>query len=197
MIEKVFIIHRSVVIEREKYVNNLISNFPNYEIIEPIIPENLNNYGGKRKSLKNRNSELSLTLTNLSIYENIVRNKLNNVIIFEDDAIQVAPIPQLDLDNYAIYLHKFRHPHQKENEIYDCQAMFYPTWQNTEKLLNLIKSEPKLLVIDNQLQKIKETYKLHDKLIQLDEMIFIQAPGKSSVVDYYFNNRYKKYSQDE
>lgn len=192
MIEKVFIIHQKTAVKREKYINRLIIDYPNYEIIEPITPDNLDLYGGKRKKENRKRAELSLTLTNIYIYNRIVEEKLNNVIIFEDDAIQLEPIPELDLDKYIIYLHSYRHENKKSNEIYDCQAMFYPKWQNTKIILDLIKRESKLKIIDVQLQKIKEKYKLDNKICQLNKMVFIQAVGYSSILEYYKNDRYKK-----
>lgn len=191
MIEKVFIIHQDDDIKREKYINRLINDYPNFEIIEPIKPDNLDLYGGKRKKENRKRAELSLTLTNIYIYERIVQEKLNNVIIFEDDAIQIEEIPELDLDKYIIYLHSYRHVNKKSNEIYDCQAMFYPKWQNTKIILDLLKLQPKLDAIDNQLQKIKEKYKLDKYICQLNNMVFIQAVGYSSINEYYKNNRYK------
>jgi|TARA_S200002703_G_scaffold128580_1_gene115400 hypothetical protein len=192
MIEKVFIIHQKTAVKREKYINRLIIDYPNYEIIEPITPDNLDLYGGKRKKENRKRAELSLTLTNIYIYNRIVQEKLNNVIIFEDDVIQLEPIPELDLDKYIIYLHSYRHENKKSNEIYDCQAMFYPKWQNTKIILDLIKRESKLKIIDVQLQKIKEKYKLDNKICQLNKMVFIQAVGYSSILEYYKNDRYKK-----
>jgi len=192
MIEKVFIIHQKTAIHREKYINRLIKNYPNYEIIEPIIPDNLDLYGGKRIKENRIKAELSLTLTNIYIYNRIVQERLNNVIILEDDAIQIEPIPELDLDKYIIYLHSYRHENKKSNVILDCQAMFYPKWQNTKIILDLIKKESKLKIIDVQLQNIKEKYKLENKICQLKNMVFIQAVGYSSIIEYYKNNRYKK-----
>ena len=154
-------------------------------------------YGGNvgRKKESRKIAELSLTLTNIFIYEKIIKDKLNNVIIFEDDAIQIAPIPKLDLNKYVIYLHNCRFTDMKirPDEIYDCQAMFYPTWQNTKKIVDLIKLQPKLLIFDVQLQKIKQIYKLNKMICQVEDMIFIQAVGKSSIIESYNNNRYKNF----
>lgn len=190
MINKIFIIHQSKNTNRYKYIHDLIHTYPNYEIIEPIIPKDLSIYGGRRTNNKFITAELSLTLTNLFILNKIIKNKLNNVIIFEDDAIQINPLPLLDTTAYSIYLHNFRHPKQASYKIYDCQAMYYPSWKNTKKLYNYIKNETQILAWDNQLQYIKEKYNLYNKLIQTNKMIFIQATGKSTIVTNYFNNRY-------
>ena len=193
MIDKIFIIHQSKNTTRCKYIQDLIHTYPNYEIIEPIIPKDLSIYGGRRRNNKYITAELSLTLTNLFILNKIIKNKLNNVIIFEDDAIQINHLPILDTSTYSIYLHNFRHPKQASHKIYDCQAMYYPSWKNTKKLYNYIKNERQILAWDNQLQFIKEKYNLYNKLIQTNKMIFIQATGKSSIVTNYFNNRYSGY----
>lgn len=190
MINKIFIIHQSKNTNRYKYIHDLIHTYPNCEIIEPIIPKDLSIYGGRRRNNKFITAELSLTLTNLFILNKIIKNKLNNVIIFEDDAIQINPLPLLDTTAYSIYLHNFRHPKQALHKIYDCQAMYYPSWKNTKKIYNYIKNETHILAWDNQLQFIKEKYNLYNKLIQTNKMIFIQATGKSSIVTNYFNNRY-------
>ena len=39
MIDKIFIIHQSKNTTRCKYIQDLIRAYPNYEIIEPIIPK--------------------------------------------------------------------------------------------------------------------------------------------------------------
>jgi len=193
MIDKIFIIHQSKNTTRCKYIQDLIRAYPNYEIIEPIIPKDLSIYGGRRRNNKYITAEISLTLTNLFILNKIIKNKLNNVIIFEDDAIQINHLPILDTSTYSIYLHNLRHPKKASHIIYDSHAMYYPSWKNTKKLYNYIKNERQILAWDLQLQFIKEKYNLYNKLIQTNKMIFIQANGKSSIVTNYFNNRYSGY----
>ena len=187
-----FIIHQAKKIDREALVYDLIKKYPDYKIIEPLSPPDLSIYGGRRKNIKYITAELSLSLTNLKIMEEIISSKLNNVLIMEDDAIQVNPIPEdLDQNAYCIYLHNLIHPGKTSTQIYDCQAMYYPKWENTQKLYDLIKAQPKLLAWDNELQMIKEKYNLYDRMFQTKDLIFKQAVGQSTIVTNYFNDRYK------
>ena len=89
MIDKIFIIHQSKNTTRCKYIQDLIHTYPNYEIIEPIIPKDLSIYGGRRRNNKYITAELSLTLTNLFILNKIIKSKLNKSAIYVGGGLQL------------------------------------------------------------------------------------------------------------
>ena len=141
----VFIIHQNSNISRKKLIDNISTLFDNVTIIEPKLITDLSIYGGRRRKEQFIRNELSLTSTNISILSKIVSNKLDNVLILEDDAIMNHNIPNIDYKEFHYYyLHSSRINSNHIDNIFDCHAMLYPTWQKTEIVLNILKQQNKL-----------------------------------------------------
>ena len=185
---KVYIIHQKAKNHRDRFIQDIIKQYDEVEIIEPIKVHNSIQYGGRRTNEVYRRNELSLTLTNILLLKRIVSEKMDNVLILEDDAIMINEIPNIDYKPYNYYyLHSSR-INATDSNIYDCHAMLYPTWQKTNELLDIILSMEKYLAWDNLLNHIRKKYHLYAD--QSNIMVFKQASGKSSIITSYYNNRY-------
>ena len=93
-------------------------------------------------------------LSHLSALEKIVNEKLNNAIIFEDDAVLNCSHEKLNAvleeknfsDDFIVYLGYSMNP--KNGKIFCCHAYLLPDWRKAEYILNVIKNTSPKKAID-------------------------------------------------
>tara|TARA_R110001606_G_scaffold380810_1_gene541565 strand:+ start:91 stop:729 length:639 start_codon:yes stop_codon:yes gene_type:complete len=165
--DKIFIIHRKIDVERD--VDTLIKKVIKYtsnpiEIIEPVElgdSESLICFWSKK--LASKKSVISLYNTNIKLYERIVKEKLDNVLILEDDAELNNDI-EIKLD-YEAMIH-FLDIRTWKNRNVSCLANFYPSWKETKRLLEILNEyrrikKNKHRPIDLELDYAKSKYFLN------------------------------------
>jgi hypothetical protein len=87
-------------------------------------------------------------LQHLEILNWIVRNKIDNVIVFEDDAALIKPNSNLKIDySNKDYVH-LGGWFYKPDKLCKQHAMFYPKYKVVEKMLEYLNDPKKLRTID-------------------------------------------------
>lgn len=133
---------------------------------------------GKMLSMYNFGKEAHLArcacfLSHTKLLEHIIENKLNDVLILEDDAIQVNDIPKNYPKDSITYIGGFIYNRLMMNEkkvntdhkiginlcpsefrILGCLAYIVPTYKVAENILNLIYSQNRYKAIDIMLGNI-------------------------------------------
>ena len=124
--------------------------------------------------------------------ERIVEQKLNNTIIFEDDAYKVpqhwSETKLHDIleeknysDDYIVYLGYSKNP--KNGKIFCCHAYMIPSWRKAEYLLNEIKKKNPKRAIDvmyiNIVQKAGLPFSYYNIFGQLPGYSYIDMKEKS------------------
>lgn len=118
--------------------------------------------------------------------ERIVEQKLNNTIIFEDDAYKVpqhwSETKLYDIleeknfsDDYIVYLGYSKNP--KNGKIFCCHAYMIPDWKKAAYILNTIKNKSPKRAIDAMLINIVQMAGLPFSYYN----IFGQLPGYSYI----------------
>ena len=135
MFDKVFVIHRNKDTDRDKYIKDLQIklDYKEFVIVEPLpIAEDYSSYICMwSKNIQARRAVISLYNTNIKLLQRIIDEKLDNVLILEDDAV-IHDIKELDKDALIHFLYHTRY----KNKYIGCLANYYPLWQNTKKLLD-------------------------------------------------------------
>ena len=160
--DNVFIIHREKDINRN--LSLLIKEYPNYKVIEPVpIKDNVSQLicmWSKKK--ENKQAVISLYETNILLLEHIVKEKLNKVLILEDDAIPVVSTCRYNKDSLINFFY-----HTKWNDRYiGCVSNYYHSWENTKILLYFLKQyrrikKDKHRSFDIELDYMKNKYELN------------------------------------
>ena len=143
----VFVIHLIRETSREPIIKKLKKTFPDLKVFPAIDKKDLS--WNKWKNLKkfhrlpthqNREvimGEVALSLTNLKLLKYIVKNKLNNVLVLEDDAIintNKGTFPKylkLSRDIALYYLGG----HVWNSKLWGTYAIIYPNWNITREVL--------------------------------------------------------------
>ena len=169
----VFIIHRNVDICRMKYIEDCKKKLPTlmevktFEIIEPEpIKENTKPLICMwSKKIPSKQAIISLYNTHIKLYGRIIDEKLNNVLILEDDAVLTGkPIDKLEDDVWIHFLHDVIYTTHIIRHV-SCMANYYPKWENTKKLLNNLieyktKKKERHRPIDIELDNMRRIYNL-------------------------------------
>jgi hypothetical protein len=84
-------------------------------------------------------------LQHIEILNYIVKNKIDDVIVFEDDA-RLYKLEEIEInDEDYYYLGGFEY---KKGKICLQHAMYYPSWERLEKMLVVLNNPKKLKTID-------------------------------------------------
>lgn len=184
-IDKTYILHYEPLVERKKYLDSVlpaISN--NYEYIitssdtDDNIYKNIDNYYKFDASILNRpitKNELSISITHLNVYQDILKNNYKLCLILEDDAIltEEAPVCLCKILNEDISHFDFiflstccniAFPKISDDYIQPCYASkcMCGYLVNNRKLEEVIgMSKPLSTNIDNHLNIIKDTLNLN------------------------------------
>jgi len=158
-------------------------------------------------NIRNTPQHLSKTgcfLSHLKLLKHIVQNKLNKVIVVEDDALQVNPLPE-DLPDTFCYLggiimnkkitskEKIEIEHKEGINTLDekyrmicCLAYYIPTYQIAEDLYNKLMGLKRFRAIDISLPNLlPETKYIYPS-------IFIEEQGESQIM----NKKKKKFANE-
>ena len=151
MFDTVYIIHRAI--DTDRVTSELTSSILNLSgSIQQIEPEPIHDDVSSyicmwTKNVNSRKAVISLFDTNIKLLERIVNQKLNNVLILEDDAIFVSGTAtarsalKRDL-NEDCWVHSLYHRMWKDRNI-GAVANYYPKWETTQLLLNKLKQYSK------------------------------------------------------
>ena len=135
MFDKIFVIHRNKDTDRDKYIKDLQIklDYKEFVIVEPEpIAEDYSSYICMwSKNIPARRAVISLYNTNIKLLQQIIDEKLDNVLILEDDAV-IHDIKELDKDALIHFLNI----RTWKDRYISCLANYYPLWQNTKKLLD-------------------------------------------------------------
>jgi len=132
MFEHIFIIHRNIDTQRD--ITKLLNmNCNHIEVIEPVAHKNDTSQLICMWSKKDifRKGVISLYETNLLLLERIVKEKLNNVLILEDDALQIDD--NIELNKTCLI--QYMNIRIWNNRNCSTLANYYPKWENTHNLL--------------------------------------------------------------
>ena len=138
---------------------------------------------------KARNGKIGCFTSYVCLLNKIVSEKINNVLILEDDCIQTGDFTKTELGNKPIYLNGlFHHPtnYTKKNKewvmklktdlqlttgiheidwdkfrIVGTWGIYIPKWKQAQEILDKLKSAEKLTTIDSQISKQKLIGKFH------------------------------------
>ena len=142
MFNHIFIIHREIDIERKLNVLYLIKSLSDLTTnpIEVVEPEPIqDDYKSLicfwNKKEENRKAVISLYNTNIKLYERIIENKLDKVLILEDDAELIDEAIELDQD----CLIHFLNTRTWLDRNVSCLSNYYPHHYNTRILLHVLK----------------------------------------------------------
>lgn len=160
-------------------------NYTNYTHFKGIVPENAPPYIAKK--MKNRSNISDMTrrgkvgawAAHVTMLEKIAREKLNNVLILEDDCFQVRNFKLSDLGDKPIYLNgKFHHPTNYAQRTSDWVAktyqsykpkkginemdwtkirivgmwgIFIPKWEQALEIATKLKEPKKFTTVDSQI----------------------------------------------
>ena len=166
---KIFCIHRQNDIEREKYVSDLKIklDYNEFIIVEPNAQiEDYSSYICMwSKKVPARKAVISLYNTNIKLLQKIAKEKLDNVLILEDDAVlKEKEMKELDKDAWIHFLNI----RTWNNRNISCLANYYPKWENTDKLVNTLNKykilkKCKHRPFDIELDYMKKKYDLDFK----------------------------------
>lgn len=183
-IDKTYIVHYEPLIERKKYLDDVLPKISeNFEYIisnketDNKVKNKLNEVYLYDKNILSRSlpiNELSVSLAHLQIYEDIVLNNYNLCLILEDDAIigenfnvTINEILQEGIDSFDfiflstccdIVIEKQNEKHIQPSNISKCVSGYLV---NNKKLKNVLEhSKPISTNIDNHLNIIKEPLNL-------------------------------------
>jgi len=185
------------------------------------VPEYINN---TMLSMYNFGNDAHLArcgcwLSHTRLLEYIVENKLDNVLILEDDAIQVNPIPIDYPKDGIIYLGGFMYnrkmidesqpqvDHQKginlcpqEYRILGCLSYIIPTWRLAFDILNKIYSQSRFKAIDIMLGNIsvKQYYSYPGSFREEGCPSQISEKNKKNKImtEFYNFKNYNKYNAE-
>jgi len=203
----ILIIHNSVKCkEREKDVAKLssLSDTDKVKIIEAIFPDSLTeeqidyyitkkNFGCMPAGYKRPDkikSTICCAFSHFNALEFIIENKMNDVIIFEDDAILYNEnlfekfLSNRDLfeKNYITYLGGgffINSKNETTKYVMDTHALYIHNYQQATKLYDRLKNAPKLRAYDNLLKR-----QIQEKNLPYDYFpIFIQNGEYISNID--------------
>tara|TARA_B100000686_G_scaffold56009_2_gene60329 strand:- start:2557 stop:4023 length:1467 start_codon:yes stop_codon:yes gene_type:complete len=199
----ILIIHNSV-ISKTRDISKLSSLSDNVKIIEAIFPDDLTqdqidyyitkkNFGCMPAGYKNPEKikrKICCALSHFKALEFIIENKLNDVIIFEDDAVMYNQnlfekfLSNRDLfeKNYITYLGGFyfiNSNKQKTKYIMDAHAYYIHNYEQATKLYDKLKNASKLRAYDNLIKR-----EIQEKNLPYDWFpIFIQNDEYFSHID--------------
>lgn len=157
----VFIIHLERETSRLPHIQKIKERFKNV-IVFPAIDKNTLDWN-YWKSLKHFHrlpthqnkeiilGEVALSLTNLKLLQHIVDEKLDNVLILEDDVILNPSITQpktLTFNDTSLY---YLGGHLWNKKIWGTFAILYPTWKFTNKALEILKDPKKFRAWDSMI----------------------------------------------
>ncbi len=154
-------------------------------------------------------------LSHINLLRNISENKLNNVIVLEDDAEQINHIPD-DLGSDFCYLGGFFMRSMKGgsveppmlvdgslNALADTYklmttlAYYIPTWEIATQIINQIVQKPRYRAIDVMLQNITSQRNVYSPALFRErplESHIRQNKKKHASENYTFESRKKRYS---
>ena len=200
----VIIIHLERSKSRLPIIELIKSKFDNIKIIDGIDGQNMNdnefnNYNNKLITYWNtsndmRRGKIGCYLSHIKTLEYIVENKLNNVLVLEDDMKpNFNEFPNIEIEDniYMYYLSGF----YWNNKLIGLTSIIYPKWQYTKEILDILKNRfscGKFKAIDieicNQIHT-KFNIKLHN------EKLFIHSDNFSYIhnkpIKNYKNGKYK------
>ena len=199
IIEHCYIMHREQDVKRNDNVIDILDNTPckHNIVVEPLNPDNLD-----EKELiamwtkKVKKPCVSHYWTFINIFEDIVKNKKDNVIIYEDDTVVTSDFNfDIDYSKWYINLNTSIHQYKKGNikkkisdsefekdkdncmrVFHNANAIILPCWDNTKKHLEYLKKyrqdkNNKFRLMDIEVDKMINKYQLHnhyDMLIRED-----------------------------
>lgn len=109
----------------------------------------------------------SLTIGHLKIYDYIIENKLDNVLVLEDDSFILPELSedetltlQYDSNSYFINLSPQIYKNKKnETQVVNGNAIFYPKYEKVLEIRNKIRNNPtRLKQIDYMLKDMYKNY---------------------------------------
>ena len=190
LFDTTFIIHRQIDFQRIiiHLTKNILNMTGSIEIIEPEpIQEDVSSYICMwTKNIDSRKGVISLFNTNIKLLERIVKEKLNKVLILEDDAELLFHEMELDQDCWIHFLNI----RTWKNRYISTLANYYPKWETTLLLLNKLKEYIKLKknrhrAWDLELDYMKNKFKLPFKYTN-----YFNHPDNISLLG---NNKYHKH----
>ena len=193
MFDHIFIIHRKEDKIRYNNVLNLILFLSDLttnpiEIVEPepIQDEYQSLICFWNKKVENRKAVISLYNTTIKLYERIIENKLDKVLILEDDAELTDEAIELD---QGCLIHFLNTRNWLDRNV-SCLANYYPHHYNTRTLLYVLKKyrekkKDKHRPIDIELDYAKNLFLLDFKYSNFfkHSTEFKSTLGNSQVLD--------------
>jgi hypothetical protein len=167
------VLHLEKATDRKQYVDTLKETHPKLFIwkardLELLDEETKNKYLDLKffHRFPNKNSPQRRILCNcintlqlLEILEYIVANKIDDVIVFEDDAKLFNRLTEIDVDDDDYY-HYLGGLEFKVGYIVGAHAMYYPSYKKVEEMLVVLRNPKKLRGFDYMLSKyIKPVFK--------------------------------------
>ena len=166
-IDNIFIIHRQQDKVREEHLNHLIKKLKKISSCNPIIiePESWKEDTSEliciwSKAKWKRQGCISLYHTYKKILEKVVDDKLNKVLILEDDAV-LKEWGELPIDKHIVFLLTINYNGKQISNI----ANYYHNWNKTEELLLSMsqyykKKNNRFKSLDIEFSNLKEKYEL-------------------------------------
>jgi len=184
------ILHLEKATDRLEKIQKITDKIPNYKL---WIADDVNKFDDARRNkyldlkffhrLPNKHSKqdiiikrCSCSIHHMEILKYIIDNKIDNVIVFEDDALQVDDdlIIDYDDDTYYYYL-GFRRWTNDKNKFGGQHSIYYKSWEKVKEIYDIINDPKKFTHIDYLFARyIQPKFKYQYKLI------FIQS-GISSI----------------
>jgi len=163
-IEKIIINHLELATERKKYVDGIKETFSHIPIHinkgiygQELSEEEVSNYNlitRWNSSMELKKGKIGCYLTHKNALKYIVKNKLNNVLVLEDDvfytgdkSIEEYPQPEQDI-SYLCY--SFADKKARKTNIYGTLSILY-TYDGAKDLLNYLDNLEKIRGFDYQL----------------------------------------------
>jgi len=152
------ILHLGRARERKEYVDRLCALFPNHIVLDAVDSEDLTEYDKSYyRDMKNFKRMPTLKeeslfgrvccfLSHKKAYHYIVTNKIDNAIIFEDDAyVEDESLLDMDIpDHDMVYLGYNHYVTPKETKIISSHAIYYSGWRRVARLLSFMTSHKNL-----------------------------------------------------
>jgi hypothetical protein len=158
------ILHLEKAIDRLENIEKITEKIPNYKI---WLADDINTYDSNKRNklldlkfyhripnkFENKEEVLkrcSCTLHHLDILKFIIDNKLNNVIVFEDDAFNEKNNFTINIDDDTTYYYLGFKLYKQNNKIKFAgqHAIYYPKFEYVENIYNVLKDPKKLKCID-------------------------------------------------
>jgi GR25 family glycosyltransferase involved in LPS biosynthesis len=143
------IIHSSNSTDRQIYIDNITKVYPNIEVIEAVTEKDLldDNKTFYYANFKRRHNmkmpklyaKVGCFLSHMKCYKYIIDNKIDNVIIFEDDIIIKEPdfiYENIDNNKDIIYLGYKIYKGNKTDQVIQTHAIYYKSYKLIEEIYN-------------------------------------------------------------